>query len=198
LRKQGVCSIILLRTLILFCRAPARPSAPVCGFFSVVSYPITRADVIVVLGGNARLRPIIAAELYSRRLADKILVSQTHEGSAGENTSDTARSRAALLRLGVPAGVVEEFGMRNRSTSEEAIALRDWSQRNAAAVFIIPSEAFSARRVRWIFRREFVGSPAFIQVPSFEQPSYNSKEWWKTDEGISAFKKEVISICTID
>ena len=41
----------------------------------IVSDPLTRADAIVVLGGN--LHPRVAAEMYQRGLADKVLVSQT-------------------------------------------------------------------------------------------------------------------------
>ena len=33
----------------------------------------------------------------------------------------------------------------------EAVGLREWAGGNATSAFIIPSEIFSARRVRWIF-----------------------------------------------
>jgi hypothetical protein len=45
----------------------------------IVSDPISRADAIVALGGGLATRPFVAAELWRRGLADKILVSQAPE-----------------------------------------------------------------------------------------------------------------------
>jgi len=146
----------------------------------IISDPITHADAIVVLGGNYQLRPLVAADLYQRGFADKVLVSQTPD-------------RALLLKLGVPPNAVEDFGTANRNTRDEAVALREWAKRNAASVFIIPSEIFSARRVRWIFDRVLSGSGITIEVPSFEEPRYFTRsEWWKTEYGVTAFKTELL------
>jgi hypothetical protein len=78
-------------------------------------------------------------------------------------TSHTELNREVLLKLGVPAGAIETFGTANKNTREEAVALREWAERNAASAFIIPSEIFPARRVRWIFRREFFGTAVSIE-----------------------------------
>src|SRR5205823_5216865 len=75
----------------------------------IVSDPTTRADAIVVLGGGPETRPFVAAELWRRGLADKILVSQ---GS---------RDRNRLLKLGVPADAIEKFGTAITNTRDEAI-----------------------------------------------------------------------------
>jgi len=145
-----------------------------------VSDSTTRADAIVVLGGGLEFRPFVAAELWRRGLADKILVSQGSE------------DRNRLLKLGVPADAIEKFGTAITSTRDEAIALREWAERNAASVFIIPSEIFSARRVRWIFRRQFSGTAVSIEVPSFEPPDYTRWNWWKTEKGLVAFRTEFL------
>jgi hypothetical protein len=39
----------------------------------IVSNPLTRADTIVVLGGNSQTRPPVGADLYRRGLANKVL-----------------------------------------------------------------------------------------------------------------------------
>ena len=142
----------------------------------IISDPITHADAIVVLGGNYQLRPLVAADLYRRGFADKVLVSQAPDG-------------ASLVKLGVPPNAVELFGTASTNTRDEAVALREWAKHNAASVFIIPSEIFNARRVRWIFDRVFSGSTTTIEVPSFEEPRYYTRsEWWKTEYGVTAFK----------
>jgi uncharacterized SAM-binding protein YcdF (DUF218 family) len=160
----------------------------------IVSDPVTRADAIVVLGGDSQARPLRAAELYRRGLADKVLVSQTAEVeqvAVGASPSDAELNRTALLKLGVPPGAIENFGTANANTRDEAVALKEWAKRNAASAFIIPAEIFSARRVRWIFDRELSGDAITIEVSSLESPVSRS-EWWKTDQGVIAFQNEVL------
>ena len=57
---------------------------------------------------------------------------------------------------------------------------------------IIPTEIFSARRVRWISDREFAGSSVSSEIPSFEPPNYTRAEWWKSEDGVVAFQNEVL------
>jgi uncharacterized SAM-binding protein YcdF (DUF218 family) len=159
----------------------------------IISDPTTRADAIVVLGGGLEIRPFIAAELWRRGLADKILISQGSEerpGSMAGMPSNGELNR--LFKLGVPASAIEKFGIASTNTRDEAIALRDWAERNGGSVFIIPSEIFSARRVRWIFRRQFFGTAVSVEVPSFEPPDYTRWNWWKTEKGLVAFRTEFL------
>src|SRR6516164_4539269 len=156
----------------------------------IVSDPVSRASAIVVLGGGLETRPFEAAELWRRGLADKILISQGPEeraASMGAIPSHSELNREILVKLGVPPGVIETFGAANKNTRDEAVALREWAERNAASVFIIPSEIFSARRVRWIFRHEFFSTDVSIEVPAVEPLGYTRSDWWKTEQGLLAF-----------
>jgi uncharacterized SAM-binding protein YcdF (DUF218 family) len=161
----------------------------------IVSDPISRADAIVVLSGGLATRPFETAKLWQRGLADKILISQPLEERAvsiGVMPSHSELNREILLKLGVPGGVIETFGTANKNTRDEAVALSKWAKRNAAWSFIIPTEIFPARRVRWIFRREFFGTAVKIEVPSFDAPDLTRREWWKTERGVIAFQNEVL------
>src|SRR6266540_2826923 len=161
----------------------------------IVSDPITRGDAVVVLGGGLGVRPYVAADLYRQGIVRKILVSQVAEErfvTMGVILGHTETNRKILLQLGVPDTAIETFGIANKNTADEAVALRDWGDRNAAAVLVIPTEIFSARRVGWIFRHIFSGKAVRIEVPSFEPGSYNRAEWWKTKYGLIAFQKEVL------
>jgi len=149
----------------------------------IVSDSLTRADAIVVLGGSFQTRPAAAADLYWKGLADKVLVS---------HWSDWQLNRAALLNLRVPAGAIEAFGEGATNTREEAVALREWAERNAASTFVIPSEPFFARRVQWIFRREFSGRPVTVGVRPFDPPGFSHERWWETEQGANAFQNEVL------
>jgi uncharacterized SAM-binding protein YcdF (DUF218 family) len=149
----------------------------------IVSDPLTRADAIVVLGGSFQTRPAAAADLYWRGLANKVLVSQW---------SDYQLNRAALLNLRVPVSAIEAFGNGATNTREEAVALREWAERNAASSFVIPSEPLFARRVQWIFRREFSGRPVTIEVQPFDASDYFREGWWKTEQNWIAFQNEIL------
>jgi uncharacterized SAM-binding protein YcdF (DUF218 family) len=162
----------------------------------IVSDPITRADAVVVLGGGIDVRPFVAAELFAKGLVKKVLLSEVEDGRSvgiGALAGHTELNRKVLLRLGVPDAAIETFGNANKNTGEEAIALRDWAGRNLASAFIVPTEVFSARRVRWMFRRAFAGTRVQIEVPSFDPPRlYTRAEWWKTEDGVIAFQNEVL------
>jgi hypothetical protein len=105
---------------------------------------------------------------------------------------DTEFNRNILLQMGVPAAAIELFGAGNRNTADEAFALKEWAEQNEPSVLILPTEIFTARRVRWIFNHEFSRSGVRIEVPSFEPKSYTRADWWTTTHGLSAFGSEVL------
>jgi DUF218 domain len=157
----------------------------------VVSDPITRGDAVVVLGGGLEYRPFIAADLYKKGLVNKVLVSQVPEGHVAALPGHTELNRKALLNLGVPDAAIQIFGTENRNTEDEVLALKDWAEQNAASVLIVPTEIFAARRVRWIFHRQFRGTSVRIEIPSFEE-DFTRAGWWKTKAGLIAFQTEVL------
>jgi hypothetical protein len=144
-----------------------------------------------VLGGGLEYRPVVAADLYKKGLVSKVLVSRVPEGHVGALPGHTELNRKALLKLGVPDAAIEMFGTENRNTEDEVLALKDWAEQNAASVLIVPSEIFAARRVRWIFNREFHGTAVRIEVPSFEE-DFSRAGWWKTKAGLIAFQTEIL------
>jgi hypothetical protein len=155
----------------------------------IVSDPVTRGDVAVVLGGGLEYRPFAAADLYRKGLVSKVLVSRV--GHVGALPWHTELNRKALLKLGVPEAAIEMFGTENRNTEDEVLALKDWAEQNAASVLIVPGEILSARRVRSIFHRKFHGTGVRIEVPSFEE-HFTRAGWWKTNAGLIAFQTEVV------
>lgn len=138
----------------------------------------------------------MAAELYTKGLVKKVLLSKVDDGPSvgiGALPGHTESNRKVLIRLGVPKSAIETFGTSNKNTMEEAVALRAWTSDKAVAVLIIPTEVFSSRRVRWAFRREFAGTTVHIEVPSFNPASdYTRAEWWKTATGVIVFQNEVL------
>jgi uncharacterized SAM-binding protein YcdF (DUF218 family) len=159
----------------------------------IVSDTVTHADAVVVLGGFLEVRPFAAADVYRRGLVSKVLISQVGDDnvvSIGAVLNHTEANRRVLLKLGVPAEAIETFGTENRSTRDEAFTLRAWTDRNKASTLIIPTEIFSARRVRFMFRQELAGKT--IEVLALEPPEYTRADWWESDMGLIAFQNEII------
>jgi hypothetical protein len=159
-----------------------------------VSDPVDHSDVVVIIGDGGDTPPFIAAELYKKGFVTKVLVSQAvprrHErflAIPGHSESN----RMMLQKLGVPDAGIEMFGQWNTNMKEEAIALRDWVNRHGVSSIVIPIEIFASRRAQWIFNREFAGSSVRLKVQAFES-GYTSADWWKTDEGMIAFYRELM------
>jgi hypothetical protein len=161
----------------------------------IISDPVTHADAAVVLGGGLDDRPFAAAELYHKGLVNKVLVSQVEEDRAamiGAIQGHTESNRQVLLKLGVPIAAIETFGKENKTTKDEALALRKWTDNHAVSAVIIPIEIFNTRRLRWIFRHEFVGKNVRIEIESIEPSRYSRSAWWKTSEGVISFQNEFL------
>ena len=160
----------------------------------IVSDPVGPADAVAVFGGGVEDRPFAAAEYYKEGLVKKVLISNAYEGPAeklGAVTPDAEANREALLKLGVPKSAIETFGSNLKNTHQEVLALRAWAKRTGARSIIVPTEIFSARRVRWMLHRAFGGN-YMIRVPALEPPRYNRTNWWRHAQGIIAFQNEVI------
>jgi uncharacterized SAM-binding protein YcdF (DUF218 family) len=144
----------------------------------IVSDPLGPADAVAVFGGGVADRPLAAAQYYQQGWVTKILV-------------DGPDSEAVLLKLGTPEGAIETFGHALANTHQEALALRGWAEQHNLHSIIVPTEIFSARRVRWTLRRAFP-SEFQIRVIALDAPDYTWDDWWCRTQGISAFKNEVI------
>lgn len=159
-----------------------------------VSDPVGPSDVAVVLGGGIEDRPFAAAAYFREGLVQKILVSNPSPGPAeqlGALKSDNEANEDVLRKLGVPESAIEPFGGGIKNTRDEAVALRDWMQHNDAKSAIIPTEIFSARRVRWIMRR-ILGDGVLIRVTVVKNPEYNAGNWWHEPESLIVFENEIL------
>jgi hypothetical protein len=118
-------------------------------------------------------------------LVKKVLVSN----AGGVFMPDVAATERILLKLGVPASAIATFGNDLGNTHQEVLALQAWAERNNACSIIVPTEIFSARRVRWMLHRAF-GDECVTRVIALDLPQIR-REWWRT-QGVSAFRNEVI------
>jgi uncharacterized SAM-binding protein YcdF (DUF218 family) len=113
----------------------------------IISDSVASAEVIVVLGGGVKTRPLAAMELDTVDFVP--FGGAWQEIHCGPPTC-VDLNRAVLLKFGVPPEAIVGFGTGNSSTYEEAHELAAWARANGVRSIIVPTEIFSARRVRFI------------------------------------------------
>ena len=114
-----------------------------------VDDPVT-SDAIVLLLGGADHRAPMAAELYARHLAPRIVLARSFPTSAPE-LSETELCRKVLLRRGVPAEAIEILGGVGTSTFAEARLVRDYCRVHELKSVLVVTTAFHTARSRWVF-----------------------------------------------
>jgi len=143
-----------------------------------ISDTLDPADAVVVLGGGTPDRPHEAVELYFRGMASRILL-------------DDDGDQKLVLGRNVPPQAVVMFGSGLRNTYEESCALVDWAKKNGAQRFIIPTELFSSRRVRWIFAHKLDDLGAHVVLDVVRPSRYTPDDWWLNRDGRAQFLTEI-------
>jgi uncharacterized SAM-binding protein YcdF (DUF218 family) len=159
----------------------------------IVSDPPATADAVAILGGGIDTRPFAAADYYRRGLVGKILLASVGSSPAeqiGVLSAQADVERGILLKLGVPDAAIEIFGKDLTNTYQEAVALRDWAARTGARTLIVPTENFTARRLRWTLHRVFPDGVTVL-VPAIDRRDYRADDWWKSEKGVLGFQNEL-------
>jgi hypothetical protein len=155
--------------------------------------PVESADAVAIFGGGIETRPAAAAGYLRQGLVHKILVTHVGSAVAGRSSnSHTEQNLAELKKLGVTHSAIEIIGCDLSDTYQEALALKRWSVSTGARSLIVPTEYFSARRVRWILQKVFQGTGVQVRVPVISSPYYLQGEWWNHKDAPWAFGREVI------
>lgn len=160
----------------------------------IVSDPVEPADAVAVFGGGLQSRPFAAAAYYTQGLVKRVVISGVAESRAeriGAEIPHIAANRAVLLKLGVPESAIGVFGSNLTNTESEAVALHEWALAAGVRSILVPTEIFTARRVRWALRRAF-GQDAEIRVVALDPDDYDRTNWWRHENGVVMFQNEII------
>jgi uncharacterized SAM-binding protein YcdF (DUF218 family) len=189
-----ICLLVLCVLLIVgfVCRAPLLRGV---ANEWVVNEPLSKADVIVVLGGGPDTRPFEAARLFHLGLAPKILLMDSkHSPSAelGLIPSEAELGRDILLKENVPTNAIFVTTDIVTNSFDESIALRNWAKTNIVQRAIIPTDPFHTRRVRWLYHKELKGTGIQVEIEAVPVNQYDVNTWWQHEEGVVAFQNEVL------
>jgi uncharacterized SAM-binding protein YcdF (DUF218 family) len=161
----------------------------------IVNQPLTKADVIVVLGGGPDTRPFEAARLFHLGLAPKILLMNPRHSPTvqlGLMPAEADISRNVLLKQNVPAGDIFVTSELATNSYDESIALRKWAKANHAARVIIPTDIFHTRRIRWLYGKELKGTGVRVEIEAVPALDYTADAWWQHEQGVIAFQNEIL------
>jgi uncharacterized SAM-binding protein YcdF (DUF218 family) len=158
----------------------------------VVNADLSRADVIVVLGGSATYleRTHLAAELFRAGRAPRIIL--TNDGEQGgwssaqqRNPFYFERAQEELRRAGVPADSIEVLPQLVSSTYEEAVLLRQWTKAQRLQSILVVTSAYHSRRALWTLRRVFQDSGLAIGLvtPPHGAQTPAPATWWLHPSG---------------
>ena len=151
--------------------------APRAGRWLEVSTPIHRADVVVALGGD-RARQEVAADLFHRGLANRVLF-----------TGSDARERDYGC-LDIPPERAFPLPPPSYTTGEEAGAVRTIVEAEHVRSVIIVTAPFHSRRALAIFRHALSGTGTEIMLAATRNPRYRTDRWWRDHMGVKSVLSE--------
>ena len=148
----------------------------------IVGDQVVPVDVIVVSTGSfARID--YAIQLWKQGIAPKILLLSPNwrvmgvDKGVGELVVDEMHSQ------GIPREAIFT-DYRPTSTYEDAVYAREWGVKSGVTSLIAIEDPFGMRRLRWTFRKVFVGTE--VQVYCVAVPPELSKlrveKWWHREQ----------------
>ena len=139
----------------------------------IVSAPLERADVIVVLSGSSTFveRTHLASELYaSGKFQRIVLTNDNRQGgwsqSLQRNPYFHERARWELERLGVPSAAIETIPTPVGSTYDEAVALKSFAGAHGFHSMLLVTSAYHSRRALKTFQQLMAGTDIICGVTS--------------------------------
>ena len=159
------------------------------GEFLWVREELKAADVIYVLGGDYERRIPLAAQLYRRGLAPKIVIPREDMGpDLGEREHFTDISLRLLREAGVPSSALFDWkvGSGVESTADEMKALALYVKLfPAARQIIIVTSDYHTRRALYTANR-FLPAGASAQIAGASNGRWRMELWWMSAAGREA------------
>lgn len=158
---------------------------PAIGSALNVAPAVSRADVIVVLGGGNGDRAQYAGFLYRQGLASHVIATG---GPIGTTSAATA-----LVPWGIPSDVVA-LANGTQNTYQDALATRQLMEVNHWHSALLVTDPYHMRRSVWTFRTAFAGTALAVQPAPVVNSWFQSSRWWTTEAGFAVVNEEYLKI----
>jgi uncharacterized SAM-binding protein YcdF (DUF218 family) len=144
------------------------------------------SDYVMILGGDQKFRPEVAAALVQEGLARQVLLAPALPSAGPEAAAPLPyheRMRSVLMHAGVAGNAILILDKPVASTYDEAAALAAFLQARPAARVTVVTSGYHTRRARWIFSQVLgprQNCVSFVSAPAdWAQPD----TWWQAGSG---------------
>jgi uncharacterized SAM-binding protein YcdF (DUF218 family) len=158
-----------------------------------VSEPPTAVDDVMVLGGDAKVRPFVAAALYNRELAQRVLVptvKPSPQAAEGLVKTESEIMVEILRKRGVPAAAIEQLPGEVDSTADEAAALARYLADKPNRRVAVVTTCYHTRRVRLIFRKVLGAAADRLHFIGGPTEGFDASNWWRSEAGTGTYMNE--------
>ena len=188
-RKRG-CLLIplgLLILIVILVRLVATPVLTAAGAFLIQDDGPSKADAIVVLGGDRYGdRTVQAANLVKQGYAPVVYVSGPARLMGYESGDEVSYAE----QQGFPAEIFREVHLPQNvsSTQAEVHFLGPYLAGQGVKSILLVTSNFHTRRAEKLWRKESPAIPVRV-IPSAD-PFFTAGGWWKSREGQKTFVNE--------
>ena len=169
----------------------------------IVSAPLERADIVVVLSGSSTFveRTHLASELYATGKFQRIVLTNDNRQGGWSQTLQRnpyfhERAQWELERLGVPSSAIETIMTPVSSTYDEAVALKSFAAAHGFHSILLVTSAYHSRRALKTFQQLLSGTDIICGVssppPGWQTP--RSATWLFSIQGWRVVPAEYLKI----
>ncbi len=156
------------------------------------------ADCILILSGNARTRPLKAAELMQQNFSQKLYY--TDQKRATDKHKDIIPhpfeiASRILATYNLCADIIPSTKGGATSTFDEAYDFAAFLKEHPMTHIILVTDAFHTARAHYAFTKvlEDQGFKNIrVEMAAASNDDFNESTWWRSEKGISAYILEPI------
>lgn len=139
-----------------------------------------KADLIVVLGGDAGARSLVGAELYAKGFAPVVLLTGLDDGEKEILPLYLHWRAQVLVARGVPQETIL-YDLQSANSWEEAVNTAHLMKDHNWEKVLVVSDPPHMRRLNEVWRKAFAGmGKEYMLIPAI--PSWwDAEHWWQNE-----------------
>jgi uncharacterized SAM-binding protein YcdF (DUF218 family) len=154
---------------------------------------LEKADLLVVLSGEAYDRGNEAAKLYKQGYASQIVCPGGNiEGALlalGDTLYESDVCKMDIVRNGVPGSAVTVLHY-GTSTREEADTILSYCEEHHATKIIIVTSLFHTRRAASVYKKRFAAAGIKVLMNGAHDMRFDEDYWWQNEYGLIGLNNE--------
>jgi len=167
------------------------------GNFLVVNQNFEHIETAFVLSGGAFDRGNHAANLINTKKIDKVICTGANQPPDFKalhlDMLESELTRKNIISQIQDSSIVKLLKV-GTSTIEESEIILDYCIQNKLSECVLISSSFHTRRILNVFQKKFAKKNIRIYISGANASSYNEKQWWHSENGLTALNNEYIKL----